>query len=69
MFNYFKIIKYQLYLLQLENYEPGRYFRLLWQKGLRPQGEQRKQLVWTGKAKALLALGGILCLLALYACW
>ncbi len=48
-----KIIKYQLYLLQLENYELGRYFKLLFKKGFWPRGEQRKSLVWTSKAKAL----------------
>lgn len=52
----YKIIKYQLYLLQLENYELGRYFGLLWKKGFLPRGEQRKGLVWTTKAKALLLM-------------
>ncbi len=52
--NLFKIIKYQLYLLQLENYELGRYFKLLFKKGFwSHEREQRKQLVWTAKAKAL----------------
>lgn len=51
--NLFKITKYQLYLLQLENYELSRYFKLLFKKGFWPKGEQRKQLVWTAKAKAL----------------
>ena len=51
--NLFRIIKYQLYLLQLENYELGRYFKLLLKKGFWPKGEQRKQLVWTAKAKSL----------------
>lgn len=50
----FSVIKYQLYLLQLENYELGRYFKLLLKKGFWPKGEQRKNLVWTSKAKALL---------------
>ncbi len=54
----FKIIKYQLYLLQLENYELGRYFVLLLKKGLWPskRGEQRKDLVWTMKARLLFTL-------------
>ena len=53
--NIFKIIKYQLYLLQLENYELDRYFKLLLKKGFLPQPDQRKDLVWT--SKALLILG------------
>ncbi len=49
--NFLKIPKYQLYLLQLENYELGRYFKLLLSKGLFPKPEQRKDLVWTMKAR------------------
>src|ERR1700722_6421171 len=52
--NPFSIIKYQLYLLQLENYELGRYFTLLRQKGFWPKGDLRKALVWTAKARAVL---------------
>ncbi len=52
----FKIIKYQLYLLQLENYELGRFWKLLFKKGFWPKGEQRKQLVWTMKARAVFLL-------------
>ncbi len=52
----FKTIKYQLYLLQLENYELGRYFRLLFKKGLRPKADQRKDLVWTKKTLLLFSL-------------
>jgi len=57
--NPFKIPIYQLYLLQLENYELGRFWKLLFKKGLWPRGEQRKNLEWTQKAKALflMALG------------
>ncbi len=53
-----KFIKYQLYLLQLENYELGRYFKLLWAKGFWPKKnqEQRKELVWTKKAMALMLM-------------
>lgn len=54
--NIFKVIKYQLYLLQLENYELGRYFSLLFKKGLWPKVEQRKDLVWTKKALLLFSL-------------
>lgn len=52
----FQIIKYQLYLLQLENYELLRFFKLLFEKGLLPKGEQRKKLVWTQKALAVFVL-------------
>jgi UDP-N-acetylmuramoyl-tripeptide--D-alanyl-D-alanine ligase len=54
--NVVKTFKYQLYLLQLENYELGRYFKLLFKKGFLPKGEQRKNLVWTSKAKALMLM-------------
>src|SRR5690348_11714504 len=53
--NPFKITQYQLYLLQLENYELGRYWRLLFKKGIwGAKQPQRKFLVWTQKVKALL---------------
>ena len=54
-----KFIKYQLYLLQLENYELGRYWKLLWKKGFWPRKNQpqRKELVWSTKAKALMFMG------------
>lgn len=53
-----KFINYQLYLLQLENYELGRYWKLLRQKGFFPSKDrpQRKELVWTAKARALLVM-------------
>ncbi len=55
--NLIKIIKYQLYLLQLENYELGRYLKLLRQKGyFPPKAPMRKSLVWTGKATLILLL-------------
>lgn len=60
--NLLSIIKYQLYLLQLENYELGRYFKLLWQKGFWPKGGQRKNLVWTGKAILIFGLAELLIL-------
>jgi len=65
-----KFIKYQLYLLQLENYELGRYWKLLWAKGFWPKKKQvqRKELVWSAKAKALMlmawALHGLIIILA-----
>ena len=54
MLKIFKIPKYHLYLLQLENYELGRCLKLLFKKGLLPPKEPlRKKLVWTMKAKGL----------------
>ncbi len=60
-----KFIKYQLYLLQLENYELGRYWKLLKIKGFFPDKHQpqRKELVWTAKAKALMVMAVALHLL------
>ena len=56
----FKIPKYQLYLLQLEKYELGRYFRLLFKKGLLPPDEPlRKKLVWTNKAVVIFGIAEI----------
>ncbi|MEK7618445.1 MAG: UDP-N-acetylmuramoyl-tripeptide--D-alanyl-D-alanine ligase [Patescibacteria group bacterium] len=53
----FKIPKYQLYLFQLENYELGRYLKLLFKKGLLPPKEGlRKGLVWTRKAGMIFGL-------------
>ncbi len=53
-----KFIQYQLYLLQLENYELGRYWKLLIKKGVFPKKSQplRKELVWTAKARALMLM-------------
>ncbi len=55
-----KTIKYQLYLLQLENYELVRYFKLLLKKGFFAQKKQRKELVWTAKVVFILALAVLL---------
>jgi UDP-N-acetylmuramoyl-tripeptide--D-alanyl-D-alanine ligase len=51
--NPFKIIKYELYLFQLENYEIWRFLRLVFRTWGRPKMPPRKDLVWTLKAKAL----------------
>ncbi|MFA5991069.1 MAG: UDP-N-acetylmuramoyl-tripeptide--D-alanyl-D-alanine ligase [Candidatus Doudnabacteria bacterium] len=56
MLNLFKVIKYQLYLLQLENYELGRFWKLLLKKGFWPKEGQRKNLVWTMKAVLIFGL-------------
>ncbi len=66
-----KVIFYQLYLLQLENYELGRYLRLLYKKGfLPPKAPLRKGLVWTGKALVFfLASEFMIFALAGYVAW
>jgi len=52
---------YQLYIFQLENYDLGRFWKLLLQKGLFPSKiQQRKMIVWTPKAMGLFAIGEIL---------
>lgn len=52
---------YQLYLLQLENYEIGRYWRLLLRKGYFGIKEPlRQSLVWTAKAKIIFLLALVL---------
>lgn len=55
-FNPYKLIKYHLYLLQLENYELGRFWKLLIKCGWFLPKELRKDLVWTSKARALFVL-------------
>jgi len=65
------ILKYQLYILQLEEYDSRRYLRSLFSKGLFPSPNLRKSLVWTNKAKLLallttliiLTLDGAICYL------
>ncbi|OGB70389.1 hypothetical protein A2Y26_00230 [candidate division CPR2 bacterium GWD2_39_7] len=55
------IIKYQLYLLQLENYELGRYWKLILKKGyFRSKQPLRKELVWTNKTKIIFLISVIL---------
>ena len=49
-----KLIKYQLYLLQLENYELPRYYKLLIARGFWPAKNQRGQLKWTLKSVLIL---------------
>lgn len=64
-FDPYKLIKYHLYLLQLENYELGRFWKLLKKKGWFPPMEaQRKDLVWTTKAVLLFVLVEVLILAA-----
>ncbi|MCJ7826079.1 UDP-N-acetylmuramoyl-tripeptide--D-alanyl-D-alanine ligase [Patescibacteria group bacterium] len=59
--NPFFIPIYQLYLLQLENYEIFRYWRLLFLKGyLFPNEPLRKSIVWTQKALGIFVLA-VLC--------
>lgn len=59
-FDPYKLIKYHLYLLQIESYELGRFWKLLFKRGWFPQKGQRKNLVWTPKAALLFALAEIL---------
>ena len=55
-----KMIFYQLYLLQLENYELRRYLKLLFKKGfLPPEKPLRKKLVWTIKARMIFVCSGL----------
>ena len=59
-FNPFKVSEYQLYLLQLENYELDRFFKLLFKKGLLPKPGQRKNLVFTVKVRLLLGMAAVI---------
>src|SRR5579885_1881666 len=51
-----KILEYQLYILQLEEYDSPRFLHTLFQKGLLPVKNLRKKLVWTAKVKAVAAV-------------
>ncbi len=58
--NIFSIVKYQLYLLQLENYELSRYWQLLKARGFWDYKQpRRKNLVWTAKLTVLFFLSAI----------
>ncbi len=61
--------KYQLYLLQLENYELFRFWKLLFKKGFWPKAGQRKELVWTAKAAVIFTLAEMLVLAAGVLCF
>ncbi len=50
--NPFKVVKYQLYLLELENYNLPRFLRLMWRTNGIPKKAPRKELVWTPKLAA-----------------
>lgn len=53
----FSVLIYQLYLLQLENYEIARYLQLLNKKGFYGSKQSlRKELVWTTKTKIIFSL-------------
>jgi UDP-N-acetylmuramoyl-tripeptide--D-alanyl-D-alanine ligase len=58
-----KIIIYQLYLLQLENYDRRRFWHILWRQGWRAR-EMRQPLAWTMKMKSVAAVSGLLYLIA-----
>ncbi len=56
----FSTVKYQLYLLQLENYEVLRYLKLLFKKGyFFPSQPLRNKLVLTGKASLILLIASL----------
>ena len=58
---------YQLYLLQLENYELGRYWKLLFQKGFfSSKIPLRKSIVWTAKAITIFVFALILSIFLLF---
>ncbi|MEP7103353.1 MAG: UDP-N-acetylmuramoyl-tripeptide--D-alanyl-D-alanine ligase [Candidatus Dojkabacteria bacterium] len=59
-FNPYKIIKYQLYLFQLEEYDGRRYLDAILHKGLIPTSSLRKELQWTLKAKLIFLISLIL---------
>lgn len=60
-------IKYQLYLLQIENYEVDRFFRLLFKKGFyKSSSPLRKSLVWTRKIILILIISLLLLTLGTY---
>lgn len=64
-----KFLIYQLYLLQIENYELGRFWRLLFKKGYFGSSQPlRKNIVWTPKVTLVLILSmliiiALLCIL------
>lgn len=57
-------IVYQLYLLQIENYEIGRFWKLLFTRGyFKPNAPLRKSIVWTTKARLIMTLSVIIALI------
>ena len=66
----FFVFKYQLYLLQLEEYTLGRYWKLLFKKGyFYPNQPLRNQINWTLKAKLILAVAFLIYSLKLVFLW
>ena len=59
-----KIIEYQLYLLQLENYNLRRFWSIFLKSGFTTK-QMRQELVWTAKLKAIAFLTAIIALLIL----
>lgn len=55
-----KILPYQLYIYQLEEYDTNRFTKAITSKGLIPPKTLRKKVVWTSKAKALTLIAVIL---------
>lgn len=63
--NVYKILKYQLYIFQVENYEIVRFWKLLLKRGWFPRNGLRKDLVWTSKAKLIFFISVLIHLLFL----
>jgi len=57
-----KIIEYQLYLLQLENYNLRRFWHVFLKNGFSVR-KMRQELVWTNKLKLMAVLVGVIALL------
>ncbi|MFA5318568.1 MAG: UDP-N-acetylmuramoyl-tripeptide--D-alanyl-D-alanine ligase [Patescibacteria group bacterium] len=62
LFNPHKIIKYQLYLLQLENYNLKRFWQVFLKSGFSAK-QMRQELVWTNKLKFITFLTTIITVL------
>jgi len=59
-FSPIQIIKYQLYLLQLENYSLQRFQTLFWRRLILPAAPMRQNLAWTAKLKIIAVLATII---------
>ncbi len=69
--NPLKNLLFYFYLLQLENYRLGRFWKLNWNlTPSDPAFKQRQQIVWTAKAKIIFGLAILLALIiAVITCW
>ena len=55
-----KIISYQLYIFQLEEYEVKRFWKAILRKGLIQPSSLRKKVTWTQKAKLMVLISTLL---------